>query len=286
MGIQYFPIPPSGAIPGACNGDPNDPVCGYYGPCLPGFNVCGGSFSPNDSCDPADYAGAEVGIAELPGVAGAIQGSLSAHSPTGDSTPTQPGFEGAVAYATGWAAANPTHLTFIVFATDGEPTNCNPNSVQGTADAAAAAAAANPSVKTFVIGVGPNLGSLNQIAQAGGTSQAYLVDTGGSATQQFIDALVEIRGQGECQFQIPVPAAGTPDFDRVNVSLVDPNDPNNEIPLYNVGSEAGCHPTDGGWYYDNPADPHVILLCPASCDQVRSSDWDIDVKLGCKTIVK
>jgi len=283
MGLQYFPIAPSQVIPGMCSMDSD---CGVYGPCVPVFNVCNGSFAPNDSCDPGDYATAEVGIAELPGVAAAIQGSLAAHSPTGDSTPTQPGFEGAMQYATGWAAANPTHLVFIVLATDGEPTNCNPNSVQGTAAAASAAAAANPSVKTFVIGVGDSLGSLNQIASAGGTDTAYLVDAGPNTTQQFIDALVEIRSQGECQFQIPVPAGGTPDFDRVNVKLVDPNDPSVEIDVFNVSSEAGCDPVDGGWYYDDPANPQTIILCQVTCELVRAADYDIRVTLGCATRVK
>ncbi len=286
IGLQYFPVPPSSPVPTTCNGDPNDPACGLYGPCLPGFNLCGGSFAPNDSCDPVDYQTPEIPIALLPGVAQAVNDSLAANSPSGDSTPSQPSMEGAATYATTWAAMNPSHVTVIVLATDGEPTGCSTNSVNGTAAAAASAFAANPSVLTFVVGVGSELTSLNQIAQAGGTQQAFLVDTSANVTQQFIDALNEIRQTGACQVQIPVPTSGTPDFGKVNVNLVDPNDPTNKQELFNVGSEAGCDPVEGGWYYDDPNDPKTILLCDASCEQVNLTGWDVEVLLGCETIVK
>ena len=283
VGIQYFPVPPTSPIPGACTTQAD---CGLYGPCLPGFNACGGSFAPDTSCDPLDYDEAEVAIAELPGVSGAFVGSLNAHSPTGAATPTEPAMIGAASYATAWAAANPTHLTFIVFATDGEPTGCTTNSVNGTAAAAQGAASASPPVKTFVVGVGSELGSLNQIAIAGGTNNAFLVDTGGDVTQQFIDKLNEIRALGACSFLIPVPESGTPDFGKVNVALVDPNDPNNSGTIFQVPNEGACDPVEGGWYYDDPNNPTVILLCPATCDEVKLSDWDIQVLLGCTTVVR
>jgi hypothetical protein len=193
--------------------------------------------------------------------------------------------EGAMTYATTWAAANPAHLTAIVFASDGDPTGCLNNGVSGTADAAAAALAANPSVPTFVIGVGTALTDLNQIAQAGGTTQAYLVDSGSNTTQEFIDALNKIREAGQCKFQIPTPNMGMADFNKVNVSLIDPNGAP-PVELKNVGTAAGCDPTDGGWYYDDPAAPKIIELCPASCDAVMASDADVQVLLGCATIVK
>ncbi|MBW2456526.1 MAG: VWA domain-containing protein [Deltaproteobacteria bacterium] len=284
VGLQFFPLPPSYAIPGPCNGDPYDPVCGLYGPCVPIFNVCGGSMS-NDSCDPIDYDEPDMPITELPPAEPTFTAKINGASPDGDSTPSQPAMEGAVVYATSWAQANPSHLTFIVFATDGDPTNCTYNSIQGTADAAQQAAGGNPPVKTFVIGVGSELGALNQVAQAGGTNQAYLVDTNQNVTQQFIDALNEIRAMGLCKFQIPVPQEGTPDYDKVNVSLVDPNDPDNYVVVGQVDNASSCHPQDGGWYYDDPYDPKMIVLCPATCDEVMLSDWDVSVLLGCQTVL-
>ena len=150
-----------------------------------------------------------------------------------------------------------------------------------------AAATGSPAVPTFVIGVGSELGALNQIAQAGGTTSAYLVDTGGNVTQQFIDALNEIREAGVCTFQIPEPTGGDVlDFDRVNVTLIDPDDPNNTVSVPYVGSLGACDPTSGGWYYDNTGAPTKIILCPASCNQVRATDWNIQVELGCLTITR
>ena len=287
VGLGLFPAPPSSAIPGACNGaDINDPACGLYGPCLPGFNVCGGSFSPNDSCDPGDYATPALGIAELPTAQTSFVSTLTAANPDGDSTPSQPAMEGATVYAKAWAEAHASHLTYIVFASDGDPTNCSTNSVQGTANAAQSAANANPPVKTFVIGVGTELTSLNQIAQAGGTSQAYLVDTGNNVTQQFIDALNEIRAMGQCLLQIPVPLVGTPDYQRVNVVLVDPGNPSGNQTVKYVTVPANCDPTDGGWYYDSPSNPHMIILCPETCGEVQTGNWDIKVLLGCETVVQ
>jgi len=283
MGLQFFPLDPSATIPGACT---TDAECGLYGPCMPGFNMCTGSFATDTSCDPADYDDPLVPIQVLPGVSAAIVSALDAESAGGAATPTQPAMEGAVIYTTAWAQANPSHLTFIVFATDGEPTGCMYNSISGTADSAQSAAAANPSVKTFVIGVGSTLDALNQIASAGGTGQAYLVDTGGNVTQQFIDALNEIRSTGACLFQIPQPDVGVVDFEMINVNLVDPADPENPTTVYGVGTEAGCDPTTGGWYYDDPAAPEMILLCPATCDEVRVNGLDVEILMGCATIVE
>jgi len=283
VGIQYFPIPPPPGtqIPLNCVTTAD---CGLYGPCVPILNKCSGALAPDTSCDPADYDEPAVAISELPGVKSAILTSMGDMDPDGDATPTQQAMQGAVAYAVGWAAANPSHLTFIVFATDGEPTGCTTNSITETANLAQGAANGTPQVKTFVIGVGTELSALNSIAQAGGTDQAYLVDTGQNVTTQFIEALNEIRSAGLCKFQIPVPTTGQPDFNKVNVSLVDPNDANNAETIPYVGDEASCHAITGGWYYDNPADPHMIVLCDASCDKVKLSDWNINVLLGCKTI--
>ena len=277
VGLQYFPTKPAVPVPATC-------PCGAYGPCLGAF--CGGTLSPDDSCVATDYANPALGIGVLPGAAGALQGSLGATEAKGSSTPSQPAMEGAVIYASDWAKANPSHLTFVLFASDGEPTNCTTNSINGTAAAAAAAAADVPPVKTFVIGVGKKLTNLNKIAAAGGTEKAYLVDSGKNTTQEFIDALNEIRSAGQCKFQIPVPDVGTPDFGKVNVTLVDPNDPTQKKELKYVTNAAGCDPVEGGWYYDDPNDPKVIELCPASCDHIMLTDWDVKVILGCKTIVK
>ncbi|MND05283.1 hypothetical protein D3C83_259750 [compost metagenome] len=57
------------------------------------------------------------------------------------------------------------------------------------------------------------------------------------------------------------------------------------ITFGNVANEAACG-ANGGWYYDNPADPVTIILCPDSCElaQASSDGSKIEVVLGCETI--
>jgi len=61
-----------------------------------------------------------------------------------------------------------------------------------------------------VIGVGSALSNLNQIAQAGGTNSAFIVDTNGNVGQQFIEALNAIRGAAlACEYLIPSRRVGS-----------------------------------------------------------------------------
>jgi hypothetical protein len=182
MGLALFPTPASTPIPTTCTTDPD---CGFYGPCVPVFG-CNGALAAPDSCLATDYQNAVVPIADLPGVGPTITQNIPG-TPNGNSTPMSPALERATFYAINWAAAHPDHITVVVLATDGEPNNCNPNSVPVAADHAATALANNPSIKTFVIGVG-DLAALNAIAAAGGTGQAILVSAG-NAGQEFLDAL-------------------------------------------------------------------------------------------------
>jgi hypothetical protein len=52
-----------------------------------------------------------------------------------------------------------------------------------------------------------------------------------------------------------------------------------------VPNAGGCQ-GQPGWYYDNPADPKQILLCPATCDLVSNTKGTLDVVFGCKTQVR
>jgi hypothetical protein len=50
-----------------------------------------------------------------------------------------------------------------------------------------------------------------------------------------------------------------------------------------VANEAACG-ADGGWYYDDPADPAIITLCPVTCAEVQLDDAaKIEIILGCDT---
>ncbi len=282
VGLQYFPVAPSLPVPNGCNTDAD---CGFYGPCttIPFFGNSFDGASTNVSCDPLDYHFAQVEIQTLPGVAPTLLSSLDAAEPDGNSTPTRPALQGALWYTTDRAIANPTHLVVTVLATDGEPVSCQGNDIAGITELAAGAAAGNPSIKTFVIGVGAELTNLNEIAAAGGTEQAYLVDTSQDVTDQFLEALNVIRSAARCEFQIPTPTTGVPNYGMVNVAV----GPEGAEPttVDGVDQAAACDSVQGGWYYDNPDQPSRIILCDATCEQVKDGELSVTVLLGCRTQV-
>ena len=284
VGIQYFGVPSGGGTCSvlSCNVDAD---CGAAacGPCV--ANVCLGLVSSaGDSCTASDYAMPSVEIAPLPGVASQIVSSMGMHSPT-TGTPTSAALQGAVDHAKAWKQSHPSDAVVAVLATDGDPSECD-TSLPNIDAIAAAALAATPSIMTFVIGVGPSLSSLNGIAAAGGTTQAFLVDTSANVNQQFLDAMNAIRHAAlGCQYLIPTPTdGGMPNFGEVNVVYQPMGGNAQTFPM--VMNQASCPANGNGWYYDDPANPTQIILCPASCTLVEGdSTGEVDVTLGCSTVI-
>lgn len=241
-------------------------------------------FPGSPECMVGTYSNAAVPIAALPGNAQPISTSLAATAPGGQ-TPTLPAMKGAVDAMSAWLLLNPTHTGVIVLATDGIPNNCG-STVDNVAAVAQAALNDNPKILTFVIGVGTELTSLDKIAQSGGTNKAFLVDTTGNVTQQFIAALNAIRGGSiACEYLIPKPEGGTIDPGKVNVQYTPGNGGAPET-FPKVDNEAACGSADG-WYYDNPSSPTKVILCKAACDKAKQdSKATVSVAFGCKTVVK
>jgi hypothetical protein len=285
IGIGYFPYVPPG-VPGFCTVD-ND--CGTYGPCVGGVDLGGGTHlfgncAKADACTASTYK-QDVDIALLPGVAGAIVNSLNSHGP-GGGTPTYPALEGSYAYVKAWASAHPNEKTILVLATDGDPSGCANNTVQTiSTNLVAPALAGNPSILTFVIGVGSSLTSLNQIAQSGGTNQAFIVDTAADPAGQFLAAMkaIETSVLLGCQYAVPAPTTGDPfDKNKVNVQYT-PNG-STAISLGRVNDASQCTPTAGGWYYDDLTNPKQIILCDSSCTGINSGTGaTVEIVLGCAT---
>jgi hypothetical protein len=280
VGIQYFPIPPSSST---CS-----PTClsdadcgGQFFTCL--FGICVNC--DTDSCDAADYAKPDVEIATLPGAAAAFIASINKHGPVGG-TPTSAALQGSVDHAKEWAIQHPDHVVINVLATDGAPGACDTD--QNHIDAIAAAGVnGTPKILTFVIGVGSALTALNGTAVAGGTGQAFFVDTNQNVNQQFLDALNKIRGAAlSCSYLIPTPTVGMPNFDSVNVQYTPGG--GTKVVLPKVKDKASC-PTSGGdaWFYDDNAKPTQILLCNGTCTKVSAdTKGQIDILLGCATIAQ
>jgi hypothetical protein len=237
-------------------------------------------------CTPQDYSTPAAPIAMLNASAGAIQMALDAQTSNGN-TPTVPALSGAIQYATSYAQTHPGRTVGVVFASDGEPTECrqNNNDIPGAVRVAQAAAMGMPPIRTYVLGVGPSLNNLNQIAVAGGTQKAYLVESGGSA--DLITALNDIRKSAlTCDYQIPMIAGRPLDLNLVNIMVRVGPPPSNEQQLGRVDSLAACG-AKGGWYFDNPAAPTRIQLCPTTCDPLlKTTGSGLTVLIGCRVVIQ
>jgi hypothetical protein len=188
---------------------------------------------------------------------------------------------------TGWAAAHPNEKTILVLATDGDPTGCANNTVQSiSTDLVGPALAGNPSIMTFVVGVGSSLTSLNQIAAAGGTQQAFIVDTAGADPGgQFLKAMQAIESSVllGCQYAVPAPTNGAP-FDPAKVNVQYTPTGSTPTQLFAVPNAAACTGANGGWYYDNPSTPTQIILCDSTCTAINAgSGATVEILLGCAT---
>jgi len=277
-------------------------TCGAArGDCVLRPSVC---VSAND-CRPATYENPAAPIAQLPTGKDSIVQVIAQSTPkTSALTPTGPALTGAIAQASNWAGAHTDHQVVAVLATDGLPTLktsgmlCAPvlNSadVQAVLDVATGGKRGKPSISTFVIGVvspddvtsgAPDL--LNAIADAGGTTQSFIVNTMGDVQMQFRAALDKIRQAGlSCDLKVPEPSAGrTLDYGQVNVRF---DDGKGSKTLGYVQSAANCTAA-GGWYYDvDPAvgAPERIVACPTTCDAFQKADMgSVKIELGCATKV-
>jgi hypothetical protein len=275
-GIGYFPFV-AGGMQSTCTMAQN----GMNG-CICILGICIDTSALGNiggSCTVADYSKPDVPIAQLLPVGAMIQASLQSHAP-GGGTPTYPALQGAYQYTSAWAKANPGRRTVLVLATDGEPTGCDQtNQVPNIAtDLVAPALAATPSISTFVIGVGSSLTSLNQLAMAGGTKQAFIVDTGGDVAKQFAMALDAIRGQAaSCEFAIP--NDGTVDSSKVNATYTPPGGTASDV--LGVADQSKCTATDAYWYFS--PDKRQLVLCPNMCDTLTQKSGSVQVVLGCPT---
>jgi hypothetical protein len=140
-------------------------------------------------------------------------------------------------------------------------------------------------VRTYVLGVGPELDNLNQIAAAGQTDAAYLVGNQ-DVTAQVLSALDSIRGAAiPCALEIPPGNPGeTLDYSQVNV-LVGTQDCSEPLsPIYYVTEEAQCDATAGGLYYDDPNAPATVELCPATCGAVSQPNATLRFSIGCQSV--
>jgi Mg-chelatase subunit ChlD len=233
----------------------------------------------NNMCSGPTYQAPIAADVALPDTSGKLAQTIAGLSGNG-STPTTAALAGAVEYAKGvnTQLAGKGKVA-VVMATDGLPEGCSGDSISS---ASSVAQSAKATVPTYVIGVGNLLNDLNSLANAGGTSKAFIVSTANQATvgTEFSTAMSQIRGASlACEYALPqAPAGQTLDFQKVNVQ-------------YSAGGAAAqtlkysdaCSSADG-WRYDNVQSPTKILLCQSACDKAKTdAAAKIDLVLGCQT---
>jgi len=238
-----------------------------------------------ECCQAGRYTAPVVPVTALPGGAMAFVDALAVPANAarmGNGTPTLPALQGAIQYAQQRVMTDNRRLA-IALATDGMPNDCQSN-VQNVSNAAMMGA--NMGIYTFVIGVGKRLDNLNQIAVAGGTKAAHLVEM--ATADELVKAFTDVQNQAAklaCSYMIPPPPAGmTLDPNKVNVRFNAP-DPAMSFQVGQVMNGQACGP-DGGWFYDNPSNPKIVNLCEASCAKVNSGTGGaIELLFGCAGII-
>jgi hypothetical protein len=198
----------------------------------------------------------------------------------GGGTPISAALQGGIQWGTQYLAQNPDHKVVVILVTDGEPQGCQENIGQ-IANIAAQGLAQN--VPTYAVGLqGSNEGQLTQITTAGGGTPFFIGN--GNAEAELLAALQAIRGEAlACEIPIPEPTMGDFNPELVNVEYT-PGGGGTPQTIGKVPDAASCG-SSGGWYYDDPANPQTIMLCPASCDTVKvDPDGAIKVVLGCQSI--
>jgi hypothetical protein len=244
------------------------------------------------SCNPSDYEQADVSVGPLPDNAQAIVDSIASRMPTGE-TPSGAAIRGACTYASQWKVDHPGREVIILLVTDGEPKApvtcgdkgtgpCCPtldDAVKATTDCRTA----KPGLKTYVLGVGPFLDNLGQIAAAGGSDKAYLV-SGGDVSKQVLDALNAIRASAQipCQLSIPTPPEGhTVDLTRVNLVRTSSSCDTTTIGYRETASSCD---SKGGWYFDAANGAQKVVLCKQTCDDVSHPGEQLMFSVGCDRV--
>jgi len=265
VALRFWPDPSDFANPSpsiACNDDV-DLTCGA---------------AVVASCETPEV---DVGLLSNPAHVKSLVDAFNAHSPNG-STPTSAALDGATKWAAKYVFAhNHTEQAIVLLVTDGEPTTCNTDPV--AINSIATKALSGAGVLTFAVGLaGSNQATMDGIASAGGTGQAFMIGNG-NAAQQLLMALKQIQANAvACSFAMPVPPNPKDEIDLAQVDVnYTPSNGGLKTKFPEVNSAAACT-VAGGWYYDNPSKPTTINLCPASCTKVQiDTSAKVDIFLGC-----
>ncbi|WP_437490991.1 vWA domain-containing protein [Sorangium sp. So ce1014] len=205
-------------------------------------------------------------------------------------TPTAFVVEGTISFIQAQRREDPGKYA-LVLVTDGYPQLCDgADSIEAVVEHVDEALADN--IPTYVIGVanppddGPgNVDNLRDIAVAGGTREAFIIETGNpdATATTFRAAIDEIRGASvSCTVAIPpAPEGRAFDKQRVRVTYTSgAGEPNA------LAYDQACA-SDDAWRYDDPANPTQIELCDSACNAVKSDPQAaLAVDFTCEDVIE
>ncbi len=294
-GSMNCPVPDSASSP--CEVDPGRPYAAVTrwtveskalttfmdSPTNAGLSVGIGFFpSAANLCDAKSYTTPKQEIALLPEAAASLNAVIAAQKPSGN-TPTVASLTGAIEHARAWAKAHTSHRVAVVYSTDGYPKGCDgKNTIANAVSVAKSGLSGSPPIQTYVLGLGRNLSSLNEVAAAGGTEKAYLIETGTDAADKLAQALDSIRTRSlfGCTYSVPAPPPGdTLDYGKVNVRFT-----SSDGKVTNVLQDANPTGCSEGWEYS--ADKSEINLCGNACETLKGDlGAKLEILFGCMTEV-
>ena len=274
----------------------------------------------DDKCDSDTYTDPEVEMTKLPSLsfAGAFEdyedevGSPLAGGDWRGSTPTAAAIHGVGESLSDLRKEQPDAKFAIVLVTDGLPQGCDGSSLSDASEAAADFFA--DGLSTYVIGIEnpttppddvpaawddwgncdsgsgggdepctppDTLAPLNELADAGGTQSAFLIDTGNpSATKQAFSAAIEAIRQSSLSCSLAIPEHPEPGMmfekDKIDVSVTI----DGKTTRFNYDAECA---ELGSWHYDDASDPTKIEICEATClDLKKKPEAELNVDFLCE----
>jgi hypothetical protein len=278
------------------------------------------SLAESTRCDVASYQEPDVPMTALPSSAFDVAldayeeevGDPLAGGNWRGGTPTAAAIEGIATSLDDLRAEEPDAVFAVVLVTDGLPT-CPDDGLNVAIDAVTELEAEG--IPTYVVGIqNPteppseppedwgddwgtctfgegggdtpcpeenNLEALQNLAVAGGTEEAFLLDTDDPlATQEALtEAMLEIAADSvSCEVTIPDHPNPGETFEPDKIDVVAGID-GEEVRLeYDETCEIPL-----AWHYDDPADPSLIQLCPEACSAVQADpNGSLEVQFLCE----
>lgn len=237
------------------------------------------------SCDPSDYSSPVLDFGLLPDQADQLASFVDTTTPTGE-TPTGAAISGACSHFADWLrqAESPAVTPALLLLTDDPPGAPSSGGCDPTLQEAVAAAndclGSGFSIRTYVVGLGPGLDDLSEIAAAGDTNTARLVDEDADQLAAHLTAIVE-DARGRCKLGLPTPSSGSIDLNAVNLGICDAGGSN--VSTFNVVNSADCADA-GGWYYVQKNDTLWLEGCEATCELLDQPGTQSYLLLGCLTL--